>query len=146
MKHGLIRVAALTPDARVADLTYNCDAHIAAAKKAAEDGARILTFPALSLTGACLGDLYFSEALITAAERALARFIKETEGLSLLSAVGLPIAYGGRLYSATAVVYGGSTYLVRISLAKLRIRLTSSAPACSIASRFPFSCASCNFI
>ena len=108
MKPGLIRVAALTPDARVADLTYNCDAHIAAAKKAAEDGARILTFPALSLTGACLGDLYFSEALITAAERALARFIKETEGLSLLSAVGLPIAYGGRLYSATAVVYGGS--------------------------------------
>ena len=107
MKHGLIRVAALTPDARVADLTYNCDAHIAAAKKAAEDGARVLTLPALSLTGACLGDLYFSEALITAAERALARFMKETAALSLLSAVGLPLAYGGRLYSATAVVYGG---------------------------------------
>jgi len=59
MKHGLIRVAAITPSAKVADLTYNCEAIVSAAKKAAEDGARILTLPELSLTGACLGDLYF---------------------------------------------------------------------------------------
>ena len=67
MKHGLIRVAAVTPAAKVADLSYNCDSAISAAKKAAEDGAKILTLPALTLTGACLGDLYFSEALASAA-------------------------------------------------------------------------------
>ncbi len=107
MKHGLIRVAAVTPAARVADLTYNCNAAVAAAKKAAEDGARILTLPALSLTGACLGDLYFSEALIRAARGALLRFMKETEALPLLSVIGLPVSYEGRLYNASAVVYGG---------------------------------------
>ena len=31
MKHGLIRIAAITPKARVADLTFNCDAAVAAA-------------------------------------------------------------------------------------------------------------------
>ena len=107
MKHGLIRVAAVTPKGRVADLSYNCDAAIAAAKNAAEDGARLLTLPALTLTGACLGDLYFSEVLIASAESALARFMKETAALSLVSVVGLPVAIEGRLYNAAAVVYGG---------------------------------------
>ena len=36
MKHGLIRIAATTPKARVADLTFNCEAAIAAAKSAAD--------------------------------------------------------------------------------------------------------------
>ncbi len=107
MKHGLIRVAAVTPEARVADLSYNCDAAIRAAKAAAEDGARILTLPELSLTGACLGDLYFSEALIAATERALVRFMEETADLSLLAVIGLPTRIEGRLYNAAAVVYGG---------------------------------------
>ncbi len=107
MKHGLIRVAAITPSARVADLTYNCEALVSAAKKAAEDGARILTLPELSLTGACLGDLYFSEALTAAVERVLARYMEETASLSLLSVIGLPARIEGRLYNAAAVVYGG---------------------------------------
>ena len=34
MKHGLIRVAAAQPKARVADLTYNCEEAILAAKAA----------------------------------------------------------------------------------------------------------------
>ena len=107
MKHGLIRVAAITPAAKVADLTYNCEAIVSAAKKAAEDGARILTLPELSLTGACLGDLYFSEALTAAVERVLARYMEETASLSLLSVIGLPARIEGRLYNAAAVVYGG---------------------------------------
>ena len=107
MKHGLIRVAAITPSARVADLDYNCEAIVSAAKKAAEDGARILTLPELSLTGACLGDLYFSEALTAAVERVLARYMEETASLSLLSVIGLPARIEGRLYNAAAVVYGG---------------------------------------
>ena len=94
MKHGLIRIAAVTPSGRVADLSYNCDAAIAAARKAAEDGARVLTLPALTLTGACLGDLYFSEALIAAA--ALLTLIEafepfmgsETRPSTILSASG----------------------------------------------------------
>ena len=107
MKHGLIRVAAITPEARVADVIYNTEAAIRAAKAAAEDGARILILPELCLTGACLGDLYVSEALAKSAEDALVLYIKETAALSLLSVVGLPARIGGRIYNAAAVVYGG---------------------------------------
>ncbi len=107
MKHGLIRVAAVAPDARVADLSYNCEAAIAAAKAAVEDGARILLLPELCLTGACLGDLYLSPALLEGAERALARFIKETEALPILSVLGLPVRVGAKIYNAAALVLGG---------------------------------------
>ncbi len=107
MKHGLIRVAATTPKARVADLSYNCEAAIAAAKIAAEDGARILVLPELCLTGACLGDLFLSEVTIAATEKSLIRFMEETAALPLLSVIGLPVSLGGRLYNAAAVVMGG---------------------------------------
>ena len=107
MKHGLIRVAAMTPKARVADLSYNCEAAILAAKAAAEDGARILVLPELSLTGACLGDLYLSEVTVAATEKSLLRYMKETENLPLLSVIGLPAFVEGRLYNAAAVVLGG---------------------------------------
>ena len=107
MKHGLIRIAATTPKARVADVNYNCEAAIAAAKAAAEDGARILTLPELCLTGACLGDLYLSETMIAAAENALKRYMKETAALPLLSVIGLPAYVEGRLYNAAAVTFEG---------------------------------------
>lgn len=107
MKYGLIRVAAATPDARVADLNYNCDALIAAAKAAREDGARILLLPELCLTGACLGDLFRSQALLDGAERALARFMEQTAKLSLLSIIGLPVRLEGKIYNAAAVVLSG---------------------------------------
>ncbi len=107
MKHGLIRIAAITPDARVADVAYNTEAAICAATAAAEDGARVLLLPELCLTGACLGDLYLSETLAKAAEDALARYMEKTAALSLFSLVGLPAKIGGKLYNATAAVYGG---------------------------------------
>ena len=107
MKHGLIRVAAAQPKARVADLTYNCEEAILAAKAAQKDGARILVFPELCLCGACLGDLYFSEALNAAAEAALARYMEETAALPLLSVIGLPAAIEGKIYNAAAVTLGG---------------------------------------
>ena len=107
MKHGLIRIAAITPDARVADVAYNTEAAICAATAATKDGARVLLLPELCLTGACLGDLYLSETLAKAAEEALSRYMEKTAALPLLSLVGLPAKIGGKLYNATAAVYGG---------------------------------------
>ena len=107
MKHGLIRIAAVTPPARVADIEYNLAAALAAAADAERDGARILALPELSLTGACLGDLFFSEALLSAAKDALLTFAKKTAALPLATVVGLPLSFEGKLYDASAVVFGG---------------------------------------
>ena len=51
MKHGFVKVAAATPDIKVADCTYNAESVSRDMKKAAGQGAKIVVFPELCLTG-----------------------------------------------------------------------------------------------
>ncbi len=107
MKDGFFRVGTASPALRVADCAYNLDAHIAAARAAAERGLDVLLFPELSLTTATAGDLFRAPFLCRAAEDALARYITATAELPLLSFVGLPVAVASSLYNCTAAVAGG---------------------------------------
>ena len=47
MRHGFIKVAAATPDIRVADVDYNKGQIIKQMDEAAEAGAKIIVFPEL---------------------------------------------------------------------------------------------------
>lgn len=58
MKDGLIQVACVTPPLRVADCTYNAEQIVCAFQKAAADGAKLVVFPELCLTGYTCGDLF----------------------------------------------------------------------------------------
>ncbi len=107
MKDGFIRVGTASPALRVADCTYNKDAHIAAAEAAAARGVKVLLFPELSLTTATAGDLFYSPLLARAAEEALALYIRDTEELDLVSFLGLPVAVGTTVYNCTAAVSRG---------------------------------------
>ena len=51
MKHGFIKVAAVTPDIRVADVWHNCEEVRRKIKEAEQEGAKIIVFPELCLTG-----------------------------------------------------------------------------------------------
>ena len=108
MKNGFIKVAAVTPDVRVADVAFNTQKTIEKAREAAENGAKIIVFPELGLTGYDCRDLFLQPLLIDRAEEALLRVAEETEDLDALIVVGLPYALGGKLYDATAVVSGGA--------------------------------------
>ena len=107
MKNGFIKVAAVTPDVRVADVAFNTQKTIEKAREAAENGAKIIVFPELGLTGYDCRDLFLQPLLIDRAEEALLRVAEETEDLDALIVVGLPYALGGKLYDAAAVVSGG---------------------------------------
>ena len=50
MRHGFIKVAAATPDIRVADVDYNKGQIIKQMAEAADEGAQILVFPELCIT------------------------------------------------------------------------------------------------
>ena len=50
MRDGFVKVAALTPAIRVADVDYNVDACVAAAREAAGEGARVIVLPELAIT------------------------------------------------------------------------------------------------
>ena len=107
MKNGFIKVAAASPVIGVGAVCANKCEHIRLAETAYADGASVVVFPELSLTGATAGDLFFQRTLLLSAERALGEFIEETKALGIVSFIGLPALILGRVYNVTAVVSGG---------------------------------------
>ena len=57
MKHGFIRVAAATPDVKVADPQFNRTEICALIRAGIERKAKLMVFPELSLTAYTCGDL-----------------------------------------------------------------------------------------
>ena len=79
MKDGFIRAAALTPKIRVADTAYNAEQIERGIDEAVENGARILVFPELCITGYTCQDLFLQETLLSGAKEALRRIAAHTE-------------------------------------------------------------------
>ena len=70
MHDGFVKVAAVTPEVRVADVAFNVEACVAAAREAAaQDGAAVIVLPELALTGYTCEDLFWQEALLDWLER-----------------------------------------------------------------------------
>ena len=76
MRDGFIKVAAGTPEIRVADCTYNAQQCLTLMRQAAEQGVKVLCLPELCLTGYTCGDLFLQESLLQGAEDALAHIIR----------------------------------------------------------------------
>ncbi|MEM1485814.1 NAD(+) synthase [Oscillospiraceae bacterium PP1C4] len=108
MKHGFVKVAAGTPDIRVADCIYNAESTIRIIEQAFQAGARLLVLPELGLTGYTCGDLFLQQTLLDGALEALKAVKSATAKLDMLVVVGLPVARGGKLYNCGAVLYNGS--------------------------------------
>ena len=108
MIDGFVKVAAVTPEARVADVAFNVGACVAAAREAAEkDGAAVIVLPELAITGYTCEDLFWQDSLVRAAEAGLAEFAARTADLSALILVGAPVRAGGKLYNCAAAVSHG---------------------------------------
>lgn len=107
MKNGFIKVCAATPDLKVANPAYNVNECVKLAEAANEEGAKLIVFPKLSITGASCGDLFYSEKLISEAKASLMTYVYATSMLDLISVIGLPYACNDKLYICSAVVYQG---------------------------------------
>lgn len=107
MKDGFIKVAAATPEIRVADCEYNKSAILALIKSAAAEDIKLLAMPELCLTGYTCGDLFMQGALLCAAEAALGSLLAHTAELDLLFALGLPVRHMGKLFNCAAVCLRG---------------------------------------
>ena len=107
MIHGFIKTAAVTPKVQVADPEGNAREIIRLAKEAAGNGAKIIVFPELCITGYTCGDLFLQELLLESAKEALLQIIRETRELDALIFAGLPWEKEGKLYNAAAVFQGG---------------------------------------
>jgi len=106
-RHGFARMAVATPLVRVGDPQYNLDATAGLMREAAREKAILAVFPELGLSAYTCEDLFHQQALIDAAEEALALLLKETRNLPLAALVGLPVAVEGLLYNCAALVCQG---------------------------------------
>lgn len=109
MRDGFIKVAAGTPNIKVADCDYNAGQIIALMQEAAAQGVKVLALPELCITGYTCGDLFLQETLLRGAEDALGRILEETQELDMLTAVGLPVwnHWDSKLYNCAAVINRG---------------------------------------
>ena len=110
LNYGFVRCACCSPDVKVADCVYNTERIFEAALEAEKNGAKIIVFPELSVTGYTCGDLFFQHTLQKRAEDALASFISRTADCDLkncLIFVGVPVALSQGIFNCAAVVLHG---------------------------------------
>ncbi|MDE5992966.1 MAG: NAD(+) synthase, partial [Oscillospiraceae bacterium] len=107
MKDGFIRVAAATPDIKVADCDYNADRIIELINQANAEDASIVVFPELCITGYTCGDLFLQKVLLDGAKKALVKIVEQTAYNDLIAFVGLPFEVDGKLYNCAAAIKKG---------------------------------------
>lgn len=107
MKYGFVKTACASPRLKVADCNFNAEQIICAAKDAAKNGASVIVFPELSITGYTCGDLFFQRTLQNVSEVQLKRIISETAKLDSVIFVGLPVPRAEGIYNCAAAIKGG---------------------------------------
>lgn len=107
MKHGFVKVAAVTPNIRVADVEHNTREICRLIDETISNGAKIVVFPELCVTGYTCGDLFAHDALLKKAESALKEIVAHTDGKDALVIVGTPYDIRNKLYNVAAVMHNG---------------------------------------
>ena len=104
---GMVRVAAATPHGKGADCPYNKNEMAKMIREAAANGASVIAFPELAMTGYTCGDLFMHELLLDSVETELLRIARETANLRLAAVIGAPIRCADKLYNCAVVISRG---------------------------------------
>ncbi len=100
------RVTAVVPPTVLGDAAKNA-AYMEEAIKTHGQNASLLLFPALSLTGATLGDLFLQASLAKSVRSALSHLVESTRGIPAAVVVGTPLYCGNAIYNAAVVLLDG---------------------------------------
>ncbi len=107
MKHGFVKVAAVTPKIKVADTTFNGQEIRTHMEETVKNGAKVVVFPELCITGYTCGDLFLQEKLLQGAKDELVKIATTSRTLDAIFFVGLPYEINGKLYNVAAAVTRG---------------------------------------
>ena len=102
-----IKVGAVSPRIRLADVGANVKICIAEAVRSADLGVKVLVFPELTFSGVTCNDLYLHSSFVRRVENGLREFVEATAGIDMMSFVSVPVSVDEDTYSCTAAVYGG---------------------------------------
>ncbi len=106
-KYGYLRIAAASPECKVADIDFNTDRIIEQINIAAKANANLVLFPELSITSYTSADLFFQNLLLTKALESLSKIQEASLLNSITVVVGLPIADSGRLFNCAVMISEG---------------------------------------
>ena len=107
MKQGFVKVAAVTPNIKVADVDHNLKEICRLIDETVANGAKIIAFPELCVTGYTCGDLFSQDVLLKKSKEALKKIVAYTEGKDALIFVGLPYVVRNKLYNVAAAIKSG---------------------------------------
>lgn len=106
--YGYLRIASAVPALNVADVAGNVRNIIDSYDKAREQGAQLIVFPELAVTGYTCADLFGNEALLDEAEHALGEIYDHVAQCGGIVVLGAPLRERGHLYNC-AIVMDGKT-------------------------------------
>lgn len=109
---GFVRVAAATPPVHLADPSANAQEIIAAARTCVDQGAAVVVFPEMSVSGYSLDDLVLQETLLDKTWLAIETLCQASAtlgspSLTPLLVVGAPLRLGNALYNCALYLHGG---------------------------------------
>lgn len=107
---GYIRVAAVTPELRIGNVTYNVEKIIESLEIISRENVQIAVFPELNLTGYTCGDLFYQNRLLNDALNGLLRLKEVSSRFNLLFIVGLPLSVNSKLFNCAAVIGNGKIF------------------------------------
>lgn len=107
MRYGIIKVATAVPTVKVADCVSNIREIESLIAQAEGQGAEIIVFPELSITGYTCQDLFRQQLLLDATENCVMQLLEFSRQLDIISIVGAPIVAGDLLLNCALVLQRG---------------------------------------
>lgn len=107
MDYGFIKVAAATPKIKVADVDYNTELICNQIDEAAKNGAKVLVFPELCLTGYTCSDLFWQSLMLEKVKEKTIEIARYSKDYDMLIMIGIPYEHNDKLYNVGVVLHKG---------------------------------------
>ena len=105
--HGFVRVAAGVPHVRIGEPEFNAARTLALAERAEAEGAAVVVFPELGLSGYSIEDLFHQQAMLDSVRAALGSIAERSADLAPLIVVGAPLLFEGGVFNTAVLIAGG---------------------------------------
>ncbi len=107
MKFGYVKTALCSPRIKVADVKSNVNAIIENIQLVKTQGAELIVFPELSLTGCTCQSLFLSEVLLDGVLEGISKILESTKETNALIFLGAPIKKDNKVYNCAIAVNDG---------------------------------------
>ncbi len=126
---GFHRIAVATPKITLADPIANVATLTQMAEQAERNGAQIVVFPELALTGATCGDLFTQPLLLEAVEEALAQLSAWANQHHIILVVGAPQRIDNRIENHACIFFNNEEEVDSVMIENMFSRAKSYIPA-----------------